>query len=197
MKSTTVDDFAVIPRFNQFIALAIGCLLVGSVWYRHAASAVELPAGPEATPAVAIEVSLCDEESEILFFISQPTLRNAVRSCGTGIDLDRYPQSDYSAGLSNGTHVVVFLDDGQISITCVPMAAEKRIVLGIPFDINTAGSDDLALISGVGPGLAEEIVSYREKIGGFAGIEQLRKVRGVGKKRFDRIKKYVSVSSER
>lgn len=48
-------------------------------------------------------------------------------------------------------------------------------------NINTATAAQFATLQGVGVKTAEEIVLYREMFGEFARIEDLMKVRGVGK----------------
>ena len=47
-------------------------------------------------------------------------------------------------------------------------------------NLNTAGTADLQAVSGVGAVLAEEIVSYRESIGGFTRRSQLLEIHGIG-----------------
>nr|WP_276516615.1 ComEA family DNA-binding protein [Fictibacillus nanhaiensis] len=49
-------------------------------------------------------------------------------------------------------------------------------------NINTADSEELQNLSGVGPAKAESIISYREENGPFTSIEQLLEVRGIGEK---------------
>ena len=48
-------------------------------------------------------------------------------------------------------------------------------------NVNTASAEELAeTLSGVGGARAELIVQYREQIGGFASVEQLLEVKGIG-----------------
>ena len=49
------------------------------------------------------------------------------------------------------------------------------------------------LISGIGEKYAERIIELREQLGGFTSIEQLKKVKGIGDKRFEKIKNYVTI----
>ncbi|WP_240489904.1 ComEA family DNA-binding protein [Actinomadura atramentaria] len=53
-----------------------------------------------------------------------------------------------------------------------------------PIDLNTATSDDLQRLPGVGPVLAERILAYRTQHGGFRSVDQLREVSGIGERRF-------------
>lgn len=60
-------------------------------------------------------------------------------------------------------------------------------------NINTATAKELEELPGIGPTLANRIVSYREKNGPFKSIEDLMKVSGIGEKRFESIKDLIVV----
>lgn len=60
-------------------------------------------------------------------------------------------------------------------------------------NINTADAEALEALDGVGPSLAERIIKYREKHGGFDSIEELVNVSGVGKKKLDAIREDICV----
>ena len=46
--------------------------------------------------------------------------------------------------------------------------------------LNQATKEDLMKIAGIGEKLAERIIQYREEIGGFTDLEQLKNVEGIG-----------------
>lgn len=52
-------------------------------------------------------------------------------------------------------------------------------------ELNTASAPLLGYISGIGPKLAEQIVSYRAEKGDFQSREELKKVKGLGNKAFE------------
>ena len=60
-------------------------------------------------------------------------------------------------------------------------------------DINKASEEDLVALPGIGVKTARAIVAYREVIGGYKSVEQLRLVRGVGDKVYDCLKNLVTV----
>jgi len=60
--------------------------------------------------------------------------------------------------------------------------------------INKAAPAQLERLPGIGPVLAYDIVLYRDNIGGFKDIEELKNVKGIGNKKFDKIKDLISIS---
>ena len=64
---------------------------------------------------------------------------------------------------------------------------------GAPVNLNTATSEDLDALPGIGPALAAAILRERERRGGFTSVEQLRDVRGIGEKRFADLRDLVTV----
>ncbi|MBX9970109.1 helix-hairpin-helix domain-containing protein [Priestia aryabhattai] len=60
-------------------------------------------------------------------------------------------------------------------------------------NINTANTDELQTLSGIGPSKASAIVSYREENGLFQTVEDLGKVSGIGEKSLEKIKAQITV----
>lgn len=60
-------------------------------------------------------------------------------------------------------------------------------------NINKATLSDLEKIPGVGPSIAQKIITYREENGKFSSIDDLKNVSGIGSKKFETIKDYISV----
>lgn len=60
-------------------------------------------------------------------------------------------------------------------------------------NINTASSEELQTLSGVGPSTADAIVADREENGLFATTEDLMRVSGIGEKKFAKIKDAICV----
>ena len=62
-------------------------------------------------------------------------------------------------------------------------------------DLNTATSDQLQSVNGIGPKKAEAIIEYRKKNGQFKSVEDLDKVPGFGKATVDKVKKDITVGN--
>ncbi|MEU5252425.1 ComEA family DNA-binding protein [Streptomyces longwoodensis] len=55
---------------------------------------------------------------------------------------------------------------------------------GAPISLSTATAEQLDTLPGVGPVLAQHIVDYRTRHGGFRSVDELREVNGIGERRF-------------
>ncbi|MBN1219070.1 MAG: helix-hairpin-helix domain-containing protein [Anaerolineae bacterium] len=60
-------------------------------------------------------------------------------------------------------------------------------------NINTATLEQLDALPGIGPAIGQRIIDYREKIGGFASIEDITQVSGIGEATFAKIKDSIAV----
>jgi competence protein ComEA len=60
-----------------------------------------------------------------------------------------------------------------------------------PLDLNHARIEELMELPGIGEKLAQRVVEYRQNQGGFRSVDELRKVRGIGGKRMERLRPLV------
>ena len=60
-------------------------------------------------------------------------------------------------------------------------------------NINKASKSELMKLPGIGEVLAENIIKYREDNGKIDDISELLKVKGIGKKKLDKIKPYIFI----
>lgn len=61
-------------------------------------------------------------------------------------------------------------------------------------DLNRASAQEFEELPGIGPVLAERIVDYRKSGKSFRTVDDLRAVKGIGKKTFQRIRALVTVN---
>lgn len=66
-------------------------------------------------------------------------------------------------------------------------------VAGGKVNLNTATQAQLETLPGVGPVLAQRILAFRERNGGFRSVTDLRRVDGIGDARFEQLKDLVTV----
>jgi len=78
-----------------------------------------------------------------------------------------------------------------------PQISQFLTRLSEPLDLNSATLDELIDLPGIGPVLAQRIIEYREKHGGFKTVEELLEIRGIGPKRFEQLKGRVRLGPTR
>ena len=62
-------------------------------------------------------------------------------------------------------------------------------------NINTATMDELVALPGIGPAKAQAILDYRKAHGPFKSVEELKDVKGIGAKRFEKLKGELTVGA--
>lgn len=60
-------------------------------------------------------------------------------------------------------------------------------------NINTASKKDLIDLPGIGEGMAERIILYRERKSPFKAIKDLKKIKGIGDKKFEKLKALIII----
>ena len=85
----------------------------------------------------------------------------------------------------DGEKKVAGIEDGQGGIQ--QNQKEKKI------NINTATEQELESLKGIGPATAKNIIRYREEYGGFSSIEEIKNVKRIGDKIFEKIKADICV----
>jgi len=76
----------------------------------------------------------------------------------------------------------------QPSIAPIPKQSHRDLL-----DLNRATEEDFVALPGIGPRLAERIMAYRQSVGLFHSLDELRQVKGIGSKKFERIRPLVTV----
>ncbi len=99
----------------------------------------------------------------------------------------------FAAGLAGFLAMAVALNAAMTSADQRKSSKAPAAVL----DINRASAEDFAKLPGIGPKLAQRIVTFREKHGPFHRVEDLMAIRGVGLKKWKAIRPYVEVRRQK
>jgi comEA protein len=73
------------------------------------------------------------------------------------------------------------------------LATTKKPPLKL-ININTANSDELQQVPGIGPATAKKILQMRKSYSTFKSVDDLLAIKGLGKKRLEKMRKYLTVS---
>ncbi len=63
----------------------------------------------------------------------------------------------------------------------------------VQISINEAAISELVNLPGIGPSIAQRIVEYRDVNGKFKKLEDVKKVKGIGDKLFQKILPYIKL----
>ncbi|WP_145332206.1 helix-hairpin-helix domain-containing protein [Staphylococcus epidermidis] len=72
-------------------------------------------------------------------------------------------------------------------------SSDVKINMNQPLNLNSATEEQLKNIPGIGPSKAKEILNYREQNHGFNSIDDLMKIKGFGKKTFEKLKEHFTI----
>lgn len=106
-------------------------------------------------------------------------------------------------GLARAVASAILITAGAASLAAAAPAhrapAAKTAAAGTeasPVDINTADTEKLATLPGIGPSIAQRIVDYRKEHGAFKSVDELVNVRGVGEKLLAKLRDHVTVGGK-
>lgn len=77
---------------------------------------------------------------------------------------------------------------------CALVLFVSPAVFAKALDLNTATAADFAKLPGIGKVKAQAIVEHREKSGAFQSVDDLRRVKGIGKATVEKLRPQVSVA---
>lgn len=100
-------------------------------------------------------------------------------------DLLKMIELEEDADISNFSYQNVLYNRQMIMI---PETKQQKLI-----SINSADIDELCSLPGIGPSIAQRIIDYRNDIGSFLNIEQIKEVKGIGDAKFERIKELITI----
>lgn len=90
-----------------------------------------------------------------------------------------------------GILLLIFLAFGKLGFyesDSTPFTRESSVII----NINSASEEELRQLDGISDVLAKRIVQYREENGAFDSVEDLERVEGIGPKKIESFRKYVT-----
>lgn len=144
-------------------------------------------------PSFVIQVS-GDVKHPGVYEISDKKMTNsviqmAVPFCGDLSVTDMHPllTGMYTA---NAIQILCEGPENKAVIKLGVMKTSQCLTLGIPLDLNLMTESELEMLPGVGPVLANRIVTMRQTNGDFRSLDALLQVEGIGEKKLIKLSHY-------
>ena len=192
------------------LVLLINLALMGGLYFwlrRPVSSPIEiLPPDPTSSPAP----TATSTPSPLRVYVTGAVLRPDVYQLNTGSIVKDAVQA--AGGVTDDADLVrinlaqELQDQQQIYVPCVgedepppPVAggesssSSRSVDPSGKININTALTEELDTLPGIGPAFAQRIVEYREANGPFKSIEEITNVSGIGDVTFQKIKDCITV----
>lgn len=97
---------------------------------------------------------------------------------------------NYNRLLSGDT---IIIDSSGVLADSLENTKRKEFEKVLSVNINTADRIELAKLPGIGDKMASEIISYRDKKGNFVRIEDIMKIKGIKKSKFEKLKDHIRI----
>lgn len=133
---------------------------------------------------------------------------DAVRSAGGAVAGSDPDALNLAAPVQDGQQIIVPMRGAEPIMTSVrttPLIESKagagraesiagmksKPVPSSPVNVNQADATELQTLPGVGPSLAQSIITYRQQHGGLKSFTDLDAVKGIGPKKLEKLRPYV------
>ncbi len=67
------------------------------------------------------------------------------------------------------------------------------VAVNYPLNLNSCTAEELMSISGIGEVKANHIIEYREYLGGYTSVEQIKNIKGIGDGVYEKVSPYLTV----
>ncbi len=168
--------------------LMAGVIGISFIYYSVFSPADEMvpiatPQGETDIDSVAVYVSGAVECPGVYILPQGSRVADAVKAAGNWLPYADAESVNLAQKVSEGDHISVGYD-----------FAPPESALGITLvNLNRATEKELETLPGVGPATARKIVEYRTENGLFGVTEDLKKVKGIGEGKFQKIRAHITV----
>lgn len=187
------------PMFRKslLVLLVLVIAALGGTMYGYYTEQQALSIPPAVSESAevkrAVTVYVCGEVKKpgLVTLTEGQRVADAVNAAGGVIETADIDRINMAAFLEDGMQVRVpervggFSDGVQSAVS--GKNAEGKI------NLNTAGEKELQELPGIGPAMSARIIEYRETNGAFQSIEDVKKVRGIGNAKFEKMKDKVTI----
>ena len=188
---------------QQLVVYAAALLAVALIGARYLRAEHGAPVDRGEAPAPQVKVKRSDGGEAVVHVVGAvrhpgvyhvprwARLAGALRRAGGPTPRADLEGVNLAAKIADGQQVIVpsRARDGAAAGAAASVTGETAP--GQPVSLNNATAEQLDQLDGVGPATAQKILEFRKEHGGFASIDDLKQVSGIGPKRFDALKEKV------
>ena len=145
----------------------------------------------EKIPPCTVEIVGDVRDPGIYSFVHRVSVSKVIEAAGGLTGNLIVPYGFTSEVVPNGGKITVDREPARCTVSLMDPA--KRVLFFVPFNINTAGVDELVFLPGLGDTTARAILTYREHNGTFSRLDTLMNVPGIGQHTFNKIKDYLTL----
>ena len=171
------------------------------------------PSAPTPKPEIAIHVTGAVRSPGVYYLSTDARVHEAIEKAGGKTDRADIHSLNLAAKVRDGEQIYVpeireVPDVGQAapvpstvkevtspSPTASPQPSVKRSAPSgrVRININTATSQELQTLRGIGPAMARRIIEYRQISGRFSTVDDLTNVKGIGEKTLEKLRDSITV----
>lgn len=70
---------------------------------------------------------------------------------------------------------------------------DSDVNVSYPLNLNTCTAQELMSIDGIGEKKASDIIEYRNYLGGYTNVEQIKDIKGIGEGVYEKVSPYLTV----
>ncbi len=198
------------PETKTFVMIAIGCLAIGyfvtvNLFQNESQSRdltnveISTTTEKEASETISVYVTGAVKTPGVYELNKESRVIDALKKAGNAVDSADLQNCNLAQKLSDGLMIVIPQKGSEDKSFCsgpvqqnAPLASTGDSGSIAKVNLNTASQAELETLPGVGPATAISIISHRQS-NPFKTINDLRKVKGIGEKRFADLKELIAV----
>ncbi len=144
----------------------------------------------ESSQEIKVDIEGAVEHPGVYTFYQGDRVEDAIFAAGPKEDADLSKvEMSLAAKLIDGQRIIVPSREEVAGITTSSSVSSSEGKI----NINTASLGELDTLPGIGEKTAQKIIDWRDTYGGFRTIEDIKDVKGIGDKKFEDMKDYITV----
>lgn len=175
-------------RRSMLVILSVAVLMIVgtalAITGKDEAAELEIPKEKVPVATVTVYVSGAVNKPGVVTLQAGERVVSAVKKCGDVLPTADINAVNMAAELTDGMQIIIpelTAVGGNSVVGKVSSAVDK-------VNINRANEQELDRLPGIGPAMAKRIVDYRTEKGKFESIDDLKKVRGIGAAKFEKLR---------